>query len=267
MLTPLIITDVTRMAGHRVCVAGITENGQMVRPVFPNSGIPEDWLITDGKEVIRPFSKVILDLRYQKQVPPHTEDWIIDPEVKRFVGMASGIERLEILKQTLVPYAAEAFGASIHNDHGFFINKDEGLRSLSTIKVKTIDFVRHDQINNTFRYRVSFIDQNDDQYELTATDLSFRYYVDTLRETENWSCGKIGAHFQHQFSQWITYLRIGLGRPWHPDSNQPKNRHYLQINGIYTFPDYLFGKSFLDFLPGPRETDSAEVDQGEMIPF
>ncbi len=33
--TTLIITDVTRMKTPRVCVAGVTEEGRTIRPVFP----------------------------------------------------------------------------------------------------------------------------------------------------------------------------------------------------------------------------------------
>lgn len=40
------------------------------------------------------------------------------------------------------------------------------------------------------------------------------------------------------------YLRIGLARGWkkYPD------RCFLQITGVYTFPDYLDGKIFADFI-------------------
>jgi hypothetical protein len=39
------------------------------------------------------------------------------------------------------------------------------------------------------------------------------------------------------------FLRIGLARHWekHPE------RCHLQITGIYTFPDYLNGRTFTDF--------------------
>jgi len=38
------------------------------------------------------------------------------------------------------------------------------------------------------------------------------------------------------------YLRLGLARPWEED-----NKCWLQVTGIYTFPDYLSGKTFIDF--------------------
>ena len=47
------------------------------------------------------------------------------------------------------------------------------------------------------------------------------------------------------------FLRLGLTRPWeeHPDRCQ------LQVNGVYTFPDYLDGRCFADFIEQPREVE------------
>ena len=41
------------------------------------------------------------------------------------------------------------------------------------------------------------------------------------------------------------YLRLGLARGWHkyPD------RCYIQITGVYTFPDYLEGHTFAAYAP------------------
>jgi hypothetical protein len=41
------------------------------------------------------------------------------------------------------------------------------------------------------------------------------------------------------------FLRIGLSRGWdrHPD------RCYLQVTGVYSFPDYLQGRCFADLAP------------------
>ena len=33
------------------------------------------------------------------------------------------------------------------------------------------------------------------------------------------------------------YLRLGIGRAWAPQGETPK--HWLQINGIYSFPSYM----------------------------
>jgi hypothetical protein len=51
-----------------------------------------------------------------------------------------------------------------------------------------------------------------------------------------------------------TLLRIGLARLWEkfPD------RCYLQITGIYTFPDYLRGRTFTDFVISAGDLDAEE---------
>lgn len=45
------------------------------------------------------------------------------------------------------------------------------------------------------------------------------------------------------------YLRIGLARGW----DKLPDRCYLQITGIYTFPDYLGGREFVDFAPSAAD--------------
>ena len=41
------------------------------------------------------------------------------------------------------------------------------------------------------------------------------------------------------------YLRLGLARAY------PKNQCYLQVTGVYSFPDYLDGRNFADFGTNP----------------
>jgi hypothetical protein len=84
-----------------------------------------------------------------------------------------------------------------------------------------------------------------------VTDLSLRYYVDALRETQHLDCNEIGHRLIQAFQQSRVFLRIGLARNWHPDRDQPQNRCYLQITGVYTFPDYLGGRCFADFRSTP----------------
>ena len=42
------------------------------------------------------------------------------------------------------------------------------------------------------------------------------------------------------------YLRLGLTRPW----GDPE-ACWTQVTGVYTFPDYLEGSTFADFIPSP----------------
>ena len=44
MKTNLVITDLTRMYGGRVCIAGYDNIHRCIRPTLPPPGIPEDTL-------------------------------------------------------------------------------------------------------------------------------------------------------------------------------------------------------------------------------
>lgn len=245
MLTPLIITDVTRMGGTRVCIAGITEDGRSIRPTLPFPGVQEDWLYENGQCVIRPFARVTFDLLEHQPQPPHTEDWGMNPAIKRFDGMMNYQERRELLQQNVFPSVEAIFGAEIHHDFGFYTLENEGNRSLGTIQPASVLFVRYSPDDHgNYNYRITFRDQIGHEYNLAVTDLSFRNYVDNLREIEDLSCGKIGITLQNIFNNRTTFLRIGLTRPtWeaHPHCCS------LQITGVFTFPDYLEGRCFADF--------------------
>ena len=96
-------------------------------------------------------------------------------------------------------------------------------------------------------YRIVFEDQSAQRYRLRVTDLAFRCYLDHCRTQLGQSPSAISDGLLELFNQAATFLRIGLARHWErfPD------RCYLQITGVYSFPDYLEGRCFADFRTGP----------------
>ena len=246
METNIIITDVTRMRAPRVCVAGITDDGRCIRPIFEHEGVPENWLYDEHfQPVIRPFARVGLDLISSRPQPPHTEDWVVNPRVKTFSSGETNNNRL-FLDQILDPSVEDIFQAKIHNDFGFYICEGEGTRSLGTILVKMVCQVKHSLKYKDWDYRVHFVDQANREYRLKVVDLSFGYYVNYLRERRGMSCEEISSMLTVKLHNATTYLRIGLTRPtWeeHPHCCS------LQITGVYTFPDYLDGCCFADYRP------------------
>jgi len=244
-LTPVIITDLTRMGGNRVCIAGVTSDYRTIRPEFERGVLTEDWLFDGaGKIVIRPFARVRLDLLKNCPAPPQTEDWLVKPDVKHNDGLLNSNERKTLLQKILDPNVATIFGAEIHREPGFFIRENEGNRSLGTVKVNYLEDVIHRCYDGNWDYRISFYDQAGVSYRLKVTDLTFRAFVNYLRETQGLECDAIGSMLASKFRKSDVFLRIGLARPtWE------KHPHccYLQINGIYSFPDYLEGKCFADF--------------------
>lgn len=244
----LFITDVTRMRSPRVCVGCVDDQGCNVRPKFEWGPINEDWLYEDGKVVIRPFAVVIMDLIQPDPhlKAPHTEDWIVSQDVKRFRGLLTEAQRMRLFGRVSDLNVASIFGAEIQHNPGNYIRENEGNRSLGTVRIAQVNFVQYEQqINGNWGYHITFTDEAGAKYKLAVTDLAFHHYLDVLRTTQGYSTGKIGAVMQKCLAEKdAVYLRIGLTRPtWaaHPHCC------FLQINGVYSFPDYLEGRCFADF--------------------
>ena len=243
MKKSVVITDVTRMSNDRVCIAAVDSYGHSIRPEFPFGGIPESWLYQNNIPIIRPFSKVNLVLIENRPDPPHTEDWIIDPNEVEYVGMIDINDRLRFLKGILDPSVQEIFVSSVLRDNGFFVQTGTGARSLGTVEVEVLRF-QHACFEGKWDYRLSFSDKKGAVYKLGVTDLSFRYFINWLRETNNMSCEDISTKISLQLRNHCV-LRIGLARHW---SKFP-DRCYLQVNSVFSFPDLLDGKCYADFQP------------------
>ena len=92
-----------------------------------------------------------------------------------------------------------------------------------------------------------------------VTDLAWRYYCDRQRE-QGISPQRIASSLATALRRSQVYLRIGLARGWEkfPD------RCYLQITGVYAFPDYLGGRTFADFAPTVCKENAMAYDTGQM---
>jgi len=85
-----------------------------------------------------------------------------------------------------------------------------------------------------------------------VTDLAFRTYLDYLRDRHAVPPMSVAHRLTTILRKNPVFLRIGLARGWerHPD------RCYLQITGVYSFPDYLSGRCFADFAPATASGES-----------
>jgi Dual OB-containing domain len=241
MKTKLVIADLTRMQRGKVCIAGYDRSKRAVRPVLPPPGIPEASLVRDDKAVIFPFALVEFDLLEAQPQPPHTEDVLFDPESPRLVRTVQSRE--EVLRWSLFECVEDVFGQAVLAGPGHYVLDCQGPRSLGTIQpaeVAEVIYAAGDE-EGTWDYRLSFLDGQNQRFRLKITDLTWHYYCDSLRGEEN-QPEQIAARLTEKLRASKVYLRIGLARGWrlYPE------RCYLQINGVYTFPDYLEGKTFAD---------------------
>jgi hypothetical protein len=241
MKTKVVITDLTRMYRGKVCIAGYDASRRAVRPMVPPPGIPETSLLQDDKSIIFPFALVEFDLLEARPQPPHTEDVLYDPESPRLMRAVQSKE--EILGWSLFECVEDIFEQPVLSSPGRYVLDCQGPRSLGTIQPAEVLEAKYDagEEEGTWDYRLSFLDGQNERYRLKITDLTWHYYCDSLRG-EECQPGQIADRLTEKLHASKVYLRIGLARGW----KKFPERCYLQINGIYTFPDYLEGKTFAD---------------------
>ncbi|MBM4422943.1 MAG: hypothetical protein FJ030_06060 [Chloroflexi bacterium] len=239
----LAITDLTRMQRGAVCIAGYDGEGNCIRPVLPPPGIPERALKAGGKAIIFPFAAVEFELIRHTPKPPHSEDHVYDPASVRFVRALNDEQKRRLLDRSCFGSVAEIFEQPIQRNPGFYVNDGEGPRSVGAIRPKAIRQVFYEQgEDNAWNYRLGFFDSEDQYYRLKITDLTWNYFCSSQR-TEERTPPQIAADLTKLLKRKDVYLRIGLSRGW---AKFP-GRCFLQLNGIYTFPDFLQGKTFADF--------------------
>ena len=261
MKTKLVITDLTRMQGTRICIAGYTRDYKCVRPVFWSSGLLERWLSDKGKVVIRPFRDCRVRPARAYPTPTHTEDWIIDEVYRQHCGMLDAGQQERFLTRIADKDVASIYGAPILREEGSYIEAGSGTRSLGTVVPRKIKQVYYEKKETgRWDYRISFTDSAGQAYSLGVTDLAFRYLLDNARVRQGIAPEDAAGHLTDFFQKARVFLRIGLSRNWekHPD------RCFLQITGVHTFPDYLRGRCFADLVLTRQELlDAEEIQEKE----
>lgn len=234
----MIVTDITRMDGDRICVGGYLEDGTPVRPVAGRKGPNERWLRSARNAPVAPFSVLEIQVnRAPKHLQaPHTEDRTIPLKGRRVVRILSEAEQQALLERTASPSVQSIFGAEVHADPagqwGRYVRAGAGTRSLGTIRVDRVQAVRYHHYPDRGRwdYRLRFRDASQEEFQLAVVDLDFRGRLDALRDGGH-SADTAATATLSTLQRQTVYLRIGLARGWdrHPD------RCYLQITGVYGF--------------------------------
>jgi len=245
------ITDLTRMREGRVCLAGYyrDESGALrcVRPLFREGDLTEGWLTDGTSVVVRPFAIVELDLRQHWPDSPHTEDWYVDPAHRVRCGMLSADGRQRLLAAIVDPDVVGIFGAPIHREPGWYVKATEGHRSLGTVEPDEIEVLHGPKPSGDgWGYRIAFADKTGAHYRLSVSDLAFRGYLDERRGPEESEAHRAATGLTAVLRDADRlHLRIGLTRGW----GEFRDRRFLQITGVHSFPDYLDGRCFADFTP------------------
>ncbi len=244
MKKPIVITEVTRMQEGRVCIAGYDQQGNCIRPVLPPPGIHETSLYSNSQLIIFPSAKLEFEFIQPVPQPPHTEDVRYDPAYVRFIERQPEDRWHKMLDRTLSQSVSAIFEQPLLTDPGHYVLDGQGPRSLGTLKPRRIMQVIHElSPDDKWQYRLRFEDSDGAAYRLTVTDLAWRYYCDH-RRNQGATPQQIATALLHTLQTREVYLRIGLARGW----QKFPGRCYVQLTGIHTFPDYLEGRTFADFV-------------------
>lgn len=228
------------MSGDNICTAGVEPNsGKTIRPLFSNSY--DDCYLTlqeCRKQNIQLGSLVSFDL--EKKVPiklPHSEDHI--SKAKRNFQVIRLVEPDEfegVLHSSTFNSVSAGFDNKIPTDEKFIPETDPSNKSLIAINPMSIQVQVSTYESN--RLLVHFEDQERRYSYVKLTDIGLHNFYNQSSDKEQ-AIKKIEDAISKQNR---IYLRIGLGRV-HQVGDGPR-AYYLQVNGIYTFPEYLVEARF-----------------------
>jgi hypothetical protein len=225
----IIITDLTRFSNREiVCTAGIDiNNGECVRPM--------PYLKYSYCKELNLLPSAILSGNFSASTSierPHTED--MHHENLQFHGHCSDNEFRDVLLQSCSENIECGFNVQLENRQKHIPLELAPLKSIITISVNpnTVKIVQ-DQYDSK-KIKIHFTDNNFKEYSfLSITDLGFHSYAENhYKETNNYN--EINSVIKNQKE---VFLRIGLGRIH--TSQQNKTGFWIQVNGIYSFPDYF----------------------------
>lgn len=246
MQKTIVITDLTQMPTAKgVCIAGIDQYNRCVRPVLPG-GVRQEHLYIKGELAIRPRAKVIFDFHQVPIKPPHIENLGFDPDSIEYLGLYTDSEWEGVLQASSFSTVENIYDGLLREHR--WVEPDVNVRSLGTVSEVQIEKIEFEplKIPGHYKPRLTFRDRTDWTFPLPVSDLSFRTFA-------NYEIRRLGSALAAS-TRMLTmlrsasrlYLRIGLPGPW-LNPNTGKVGSWMQVTGIYTFPDYLEGKSFADF--------------------
>ena len=144
------------------------------------------------------------------------------------VGTCSASEFKSILTKNLSDSVEAGFKTNLDYLQKNLPEDYEGEKSIITIKLNPWDFTIFEDKYTHGKIRVIFTDLSGRLFKfLPITDLGFYDYA--MHKNGIGELNSLNNFIQSQDS---LFLRIGIGRPY-------DGKYWMQINGIYTFPEYL----------------------------
>jgi hypothetical protein len=103
------------MWADEVCIAGLDDDGNCVRPVI-DGGVKQHHLFKQGRLAIYPRAKVEFELSPVEVVPPHIEDQTFRPESATNLGTCADREWEATLRSSSFPSVVDVFDGCLEGD-------------------------------------------------------------------------------------------------------------------------------------------------------
>lgn len=161
---------------------------------------------------------------------PHIED--SNYSNLKYLGPASSEDFKSILDMTLSNSVSSGFGLQFLPNQKHIPVGSTARCSIITIKISphTIDI--HEDQFKPGKIKASFVDGAGFSLRyLSITDRGFYDYA--MKHQQDGRIDEINDFLRAQDE---VYLRVGVGRQWKVGD---RDGYWLQVNGIYTFPDFL----------------------------
>lgn len=225
----IIITDLTRFSNRDIlCTAGVeADTGNCIRPMpYLEAEMCRNLSVLPGSILTGDFSIP------QNVEAPHVEN--MDYNNLEFNGQCSSTEFRGVLSDNAFDNIEDGFKVKLDERQKHITIEAKPVRSLITISIEpdSIHIVQ-DGFKNT-KIKAHITDNSDKEYRfLPITDLGFQSYAENHHE----EAGKYEELNDLLHNQEEVFLRIGLSH-FHEAPNG-KAGYWIQVNGIYSFPDYF----------------------------
>lgn len=222
----IIVTDLTRFSKpETVCTAGIDINtGECLRPM------PYLQSARCAELNIQPGAILEGDITFVANATnPHIED--ANYSELNFYGPCTADEFKDILDRSLSASVSIGFGIAFGIGQKHIPIQMDANCSIITIKVDPNRIQIHEDQYKPGKVKCSFTDQSGHQFRyLSITDRGFYDYAQ--RHQNDGTLYELQGFLNTQND---IYLRIGLSRAFQINE---RNGYWLQVNGIYTFPEF-----------------------------
>ena len=239
----LAITDVTYMWEDVVCIAGVTQDFRCIRPVT-DGGVRIWTLYKSKRPIIYPGSKVWMGFSEAEINPPHIEDRTFDPMSVQDKDAFSQRHWETLLRKISYGSVQDVFDGNLRERR---VHPGTDTRSLGTIKNVDVQNITAERRYDRPTLRMDFEDESGDLHQrFPVNDLAFRGLFGELADQHTWEQRAAEILLDLIKDADRVYLRVGLARP--TEIGDYEKACWVQVTGVYTFPDYLNGRTWADFV-------------------